>query len=47
MPMLNIIFVLALNLNEANIPSYHDTSELFDMLCSFLATERIHYLEYE
>jgi hypothetical protein len=47
MPMLNIVFVLALNLIEVNIPSHHDTCALFDILCLFVAAERIHYLEYE
>lgn len=48
MPMLNIIFILALNLNEVNIPSHQwQMCSFFVILCSFVSAERIHYLEYE
>ena len=42
MPMLNIVFILALNLNESMT-----NVQFFDILCSFVTAERIHYLEYE
>ena len=38
-------FVLALNLNEVIV--INDKCAVFDILCSFVTAERIHYLEYE
>jgi hypothetical protein len=46
MPLLNIVFVSGLNFSEIHL-HINERCAVFDILCSFVTAQRIHYLEYE
>jgi hypothetical protein len=46
MPLLNIVFVSGLNFSEIHL-HINEKCAVFDILCSFVTAQRIHYLEYE